>query len=105
MRRIALSLIAAIAVLGSVERAAAQATPLVGQTMTVAFNFCPQGWLLMDGSLLPISEHEALFTLIGTVYGGDGQNTFALPSAPAEPLGGGGLLRYCIAEFGVFPRN
>ena len=105
MRRISLSLIAAIAVLGSVERAAAQVMPMVGQTMTVGFNFCPMGWLVMDGSLLSITEHEVLFTLIGTAYGGDGQDTFALPIAPAEPLADGGLLRYCIAEFGVIPQH
>jgi len=43
-------------------------------------NFAPQGWAFCDGSLLPISENDALFNLIGTTYGGDGQSTFALPN-------------------------
>jgi microcystin-dependent protein len=42
-------------------------------------NFAPVGWLFCDGSVLPISQYETLFVLIGTTYGGDGQNTFALP--------------------------
>lgn len=45
----------------------------------VGFNFAPQGWAMCDGQLLSIAENDALFTLIGTTYGGDGQNTFALP--------------------------
>jgi microcystin-dependent protein len=44
-----------------------------------AGNFAPAGWMFCDGSLLPISEYETLFNLIGTTYGGDGQSTFALP--------------------------
>lgn len=55
------------------------AQPFVGQILTVAFNFAPAGWLTCDGQLLPISENEVLFNLIGTTFGGDGQNTFALP--------------------------
>jgi microcystin-dependent protein len=45
----------------------------------VGFNFAPAGWMFCEGQLLPISEYETLFNLIGTTYGGDGQNTFALP--------------------------
>ena len=53
--------------------------PFVGQIMETGFNFAPPGWAFCDGSLLPISEYETLFNLIGTTYGGDGQETFALP--------------------------
>jgi microcystin-dependent protein len=55
------------------------ANPYIGEVRMVGFNFPPPGWEPCDGRLLPISEHEALFTLIGTTYGGDGQSTFALP--------------------------
>src|SRR5436305_1749964 len=54
--------------------------PYVGEIRMVGFNFAPVGWQFCDGSLLPISEYETLFNLIGTTYGGDGQNTFAVPS-------------------------
>lgn len=53
--------------------------PYVGEIRMFAGNYAPYGWLLCDGSLLPISEYDMLFALIGTTYGGDGQSTFALP--------------------------
>jgi microcystin-dependent protein len=57
-----------------------------------AGNFAPQGWALCDGSLLAIAENDVLFALIGTTYGGDGQNTFALPDLRGRlPLGTGQL--------------
>jgi microcystin-dependent protein len=55
------------------------AQPYVGEIRMFAGNFAPAGWMFCDGSLLPISENETLFNLIGTTYGGDGQSTFALP--------------------------
>jgi microcystin-dependent protein len=55
------------------------AQPYVGEIRMFAGNFAPAGWWMCDGSLLPISENETLFQLIGTTYGGDGQSTFALP--------------------------
>jgi microcystin-dependent protein len=54
--------------------------PFVGQIMMVAFNFAPKGWALCNGQLLPIAQNTALFSLIGTYYGGDGRTTFALPN-------------------------
>lgn len=51
----------------------------IGEIRIFAGNFAPQGWYFCEGQLLPISENEALFTLVGTIYGGDGQTTFALP--------------------------
>ena len=55
------------------------ATPYVGEIRMFAGNFAPAGWMLCEGQLLPIVENDTLFNLIGTTYGGDGQNTFALP--------------------------
>lgn len=55
------------------------AQPYVGEIRMFAGNFAPAGWQFCDGSLLPISENETLFQLIGTTYGGDGQSTFAMP--------------------------
>ena len=56
------------------------AQPYVGEIRMFAGNFNPVGWMFCDGSLLPISENETLFNLIGTTYGGDGESTFALPN-------------------------
>lgn len=77
------------------------AQPYVGEIRMFAGNFAPAGWMFCSGQLLPISENETLFQLIGTTYGGDGQDTFALPSLEGRiPIhagtGGGGT--YQIAE-------
>lgn len=56
------------------------AQPYVGEIRLFAGNFAPAGWMFCHGQLLPISENETLFQLIGTTYGGDGQSTFALPN-------------------------
>src|SRR5881392_4262702 len=53
--------------------------PYVGEIRMFGGSFAPAGWMFCDGALLPISEYETLFNLIGTTYGGDGQSTFALP--------------------------
>jgi microcystin-dependent protein len=53
--------------------------PYVGEIRMFGGNFAPAGWMLCEGQLLPISEYETLFNLIGTTYGGDGQSTFGLP--------------------------
>ena len=53
--------------------------PFVGEIRPFGFNFAPRGWALCDGSLLAISSNTALFSLLGTIYGGDGRSTFALP--------------------------
>src|ERR687888_2594849 len=55
------------------------AQPCVGEIRMFAVNFAPAGWMFCEGQVLPISEYETLFNLIGTTYGGDGQSTFALP--------------------------
>ena len=54
--------------------------PFIGQIMMVGFSFAPKGWALCNGQLLPINQNQALFSLIGTYYGGDGRTNFALPN-------------------------
>lgn len=69
--------------------------PLLGQIMMFAGNFAPRGWALCDGQLLAISQNTALFSILGTTYGGDGRTTFALPDlrgrAPIHAGTGPGL--------------
>ena len=55
------------------------ADPFIGEIRAMGFNFAPRGWAECNGQLLPISSNEALFSLLGTIYGGDGRTTFALP--------------------------
>jgi microcystin-dependent protein len=80
------------------------AEPYIGQIMPFAGTFAPSGWALCDGSLLPISQYDALFSLIGTTYGGDGQTTFALPDlrsrVPIHQGQGPGLSNYVLGENG-----
>ena len=67
------------------------AQPYVGEIRMFAGNFAPAGWMFCSGQLLPISENETLFQLIGTTYGGDGQSTFALPNLQSRvPVHQGG---------------
>ena len=68
-----------------------------------AGNFAPTGWAFCDGQMLPIAEHDALFSLIGTTYGGDGETTFALPDLRGRiPIhnGSNGTSNYQLAESG-----
>jgi len=53
--------------------------PFVGEIMMFGANFCPRGWVNLDGQLLPVNQNSALFSLLGTTYGGDGRTTFGLP--------------------------
>lgn len=68
----------------------AQAEPFLGQIMCAGFNFAPRGWAFADGSLLPIATNTALFSLLGTTYGGDGRTTFALPDLRGRVIIGAG---------------
>src|SRR6202021_3739578 len=61
--------------------------PFVCQVIMFGGNFAPAGWMMCSGQLLPISEYETLFNLIGTTYGGDGQSTFALPALTGRIAG------------------
>ena len=86
------------------QGAIAQASdPFVGQIQTFAFNFCPNGWQRLDGSLLSISQYDVLFNLIGTTYGGDGTSTFAVPNWGPIYTANGGTLLACISLYGVYP--
>ena len=79
------------------------AQPFVGEIRMFAGNFAPNGWMFCDGQLLPIAENETLFQLIGTTYGGDGEETFALPNLQSRipiHMGSGGESSYVLAETG-----
>ena len=131
MRKFAITLgLSLFAAIGASQSASAQTEPYLGQVMTTAANFCPRGWAPMEGQMLPIQQNQALFSVMGTTYGGDGRSTFALPDtrgramigtgagpgvAPAAQgaraasgsAGNGGTptlaLRDCIAIQGAFP--
>lgn len=79
IQRIARLALAAAAISSCALNAHAQAEPFLGQIMCAGFNFAPRGWAVAAGQLLPISQNTALFSLLGTTYGGDGKTTFALP--------------------------
>lgn len=68
-----------VAALVAATPAQAQSEPFLGQIACAGFNFAPRGWALLDGQLLSIAQNTALFSLLGTQYGGDGRTTFALP--------------------------
>src|ERR687890_1063300 len=80
------------------------ADPFVAEIRIFPFNFAPKGWAWCDGQLLPISQNRALFSLLGTTYGGNGQSNFALPdlqgSAPMHPGQGPGLSLHDLGEQG-----
>ncbi|MBZ9698977.1 MULTISPECIES: phage tail protein [unclassified Mesorhizobium] len=80
------------------------ANPFVAEIRIFPFNFAPKGWAWCDGQLLPISQNTALFSLLGTTYGGDGKSNFALPnlqgSAPMHPGQGPGLSWHDLGETG-----
>ena len=76
----------------------------VGEIRTVSYNFAPAGWALCNGQQLPISQYTALFSLLGTTYGGDGRTTFALPDlqgmSPLAPGQGPGLTSMAPGQSG-----
>jgi len=78
--------------------------PFIAEIRIFAGNFAPRGWALCNGQLLPIAQNTALFSLIGTIYGGDGRNTTALPDlegrAPMHPGRGPGLTDRRLGERG-----
>lgn len=78
------------------------ADPFVAEIRILPFTFAPKGWARCDGQLLPLSQNTALFSLLGTTYGGDGKSTFALPDlmgrAPMHPGQGPGLSDHDLGE-------
>ena len=108
MKRISISIVTLLfttfAITPAKSSFAQASEPFVGQLALVGFNFCPRGWLSADGQLLDISQNQALFSLFGTIYGGDGRTTFALPDlrgrAPIHMGQGTGLENYPIGQPG-----
>ena len=80
------------------------ADPFVAEIRIFPFNFAPKGWAWCNGQLMPISQNTALFSLLGTTYGGDGKSTFALPdmegNAPIHAGQGKGLSLYDLGQMG-----
>lgn len=80
------------------------ADPFVAEIRIFPFNFAPRGWAWCDGQLLPLSQNTALFSLLGTTYGGNGKSNFALPDlqgrAPMHPGQGPGLSLHDLGETG-----
>jgi len=80
------------------------ADPFLGEIQIYAFNFPPKGWATCDGQILAIAQNQALFSLLGTLYGGDGRTTFALPDlrerGPIHPGAGPGLSPYTQGQAG-----
>jgi microcystin-dependent protein len=78
--------------------------PFVAEIRIFPFNFAPKGWAFCDGQLLPLSQNTALFSLLGTTYGGNGKSNFALPNmqgnAPMHPGQGPGLSLHDLGETG-----
>lgn len=78
--------------------------PFVAEIRIFPFNFAPKGWAWCDGQILPLSQNTALFSLLGTTYGGDGKSNFALPdmqgNAPMHPGQGPGLSLHDLGETG-----
>lgn len=99
LKPIVATLVFAVGAGGSGTKALAQAVdPFLGQIIAVGFNFCPIGWAKAEGQILAVNENQALFALYGTMYGGDGRTTFALPDLRGRgPIGvgqGPGLPNY-----------
>jgi microcystin-dependent protein len=80
------------------------ADPFLAEIRIFPFNFAPKGWAFCDGQILPLSQNTALFSLLGTTYGGDGKSNFALPNmqgnAPMHPGQGPGLSLHDLGETG-----
>jgi microcystin-dependent protein len=78
--------------------------PFIGQIILVPYNFAPRGWAFCNGQLLPIAQNTALFSLLGTTFGGNGQTTFALPDlrgrVPISSGQGPGLQDYDLGQVG-----
>ncbi len=102
IRRAAVTLALGLTVSGTADAR----EPYLGEIMYFAGNFCPRGWASADGQILPISSYSALFSLLGTNYGGDGRTTFALPDLRGRvlvgPGAGPGLSEHRVGQQGGF---
>lgn len=91
--------------------------PFIGEIKLVSWSFAPRGWALCNGQLIPIAQNQALFAVLGTTYGGDGQTTFALPdfrgrvplhqggSMPLGAVGGEAAHTLTVAEMAAHPHG
>jgi microcystin-dependent protein len=78
-------------------------TPYLGEVKIISWNFAPKGWALCNGQFLPINQNQALFSLLGTYYGGNGQTTFALPDLRGRtPVHSGGPIGANVGNNGGF---
>lgn len=90
--------------------------PFIGEICQYPYNFAPKGWALCHGQLMPISQNQALFSLLGTTYGGDGRTTFNLPDLRLKDANGNVIqlqvgeihegkvyMEYSIALQGIYP--
>ncbi len=105
MKTVLLAVLAIVGPMLASFPAFAGSNPFLGEVETFAFNFCPLGWVVPNGQLMSINQNQALFSLLGTTYGGDGITTFALPTikptftiSPGSPP-----LTICMATLGIFP--
>lgn len=73
----------------------------MGMVALFANNYAPKGWAFCEGQILPIAQNTALFSLLGTMYGGDGRTTFALPNLKGKEPDPN--MHYCIALNGIYP--
>lgn len=111
MKKSALSVgaMALVASFGAVSAPAQAREPFLGEIMQFGGTFCPRGWAKTDGQLLPIAQNSALFSLLGTTYGGDGRTTFALPDfrgrVAVAPGTGPGLSPYRLGQKGGTETN
>lgn len=86
LKKILLAALVSGALSGGITTVNAGQEPFIGEVQWFAGNFAPRGWAFCDGQLLPISGNEALFSIVGTIYGGDGRTTFALPDVRGRVL-------------------
>jgi microcystin-dependent protein len=103
-RRYALAFVVALLTATSAPSVLAQSEPFIGQLALVPYNFAPKGWALCNGQLLSIAQNTALFSLLGTTYGGNGTTTFALPDLRGRVTissgQGPGLSNYVLGQTG-----
>ena len=76
---------------------------ILGQIILFAGNFTPRGWLACNGQQLQIAQYQALFSILGVSYGGDGMRSFALPNIPPVKAENGAQLNYLICIEGMYP--
>lgn len=104
MRKFFIPVICVVLCFIAITFSSASADPFLGEIRIFAGNFAPQGWAFCDGQLLAISQNQALFSLLGTTYGGDGQTTFALPDlrgrVPMNAGSGPGLTPRSLGQTG-----